>query len=473
MKTKYFYFILFILLVSNFGCKKFVQIQPPATELVTTSVFGDNSTATAAVVAVYTSMVTKAESYNLELQTGLLGDELKTYNRSITSLQYYTDAMTAVNVSQPWEDAYNYIYQANAIIAAVQGNGSLYPAISEQLLGEAKFIRAFWLFYLTNLYGDVPIVTTTNYSENEAMARTPRAQVYLQIISDLKNAKTLLNSSYVDASDTAVTTADRGRPNKSAAGTLLARVYLYTGDNADAKLEADSVIGSPLYSLVTELNSVFLANSNEAIWQLDIPLPTSINTPEGKYFILIAAPGSSIHCCTVSDQLLSSFEPGDQRRLNWIDSFQTATSPVQTYYYPYKYEVNSATSAIEDIMVLRLAELYLIRAEAEVNQGDLSDGATDLNAIRNRAGLLNVSDSISSSKQNLLTAILHERKVELFTEWGHRWLDLIRTGSADSVMSVVAPFKGGVWSTDEHQLLYPLPAIELTRDVNLVQNLGY
>jgi hypothetical protein len=255
---------------------------------------------------------------------------------------------------------------------------------------------------------------------------------------------------------------------------LLARVYLYTGDNVDAELEADSVINNPLYSLVPNLNSVFKVNSNEAIWQLGIPLPTTVNTPEGEYFILTAAPGSSnALCCAISQQLLSSFEQGDQRRSNWVDSFKATRPTVQTYYFPYKYKVNSGTTVTEDITVLRLAEQYLIRAEARVNQGNLSGSAMDLNIIRNRSGLANISNSIASSQSALLSAILHERKVELFTEWGHRWLDLIRTGSADSVLSVVTPFKGGTWNADGHQLLYPLPTRDITSDVNLVQNPGY
>jgi hypothetical protein len=73
----------------------------------------------------------------------------------------------------------------------------------------------------------------------------------------------------------------------------------------------------------------------------------------------------------------------------------------------------------------------------------------------------------------MLSAILHERQVELFTEWGHRWFDLIRTKNATSVMSVVTPLKGGVWNNDGHQLLFPIPLSDLGKDPNLKQNSGY
>jgi hypothetical protein len=474
MRTRIILFILFLNLIFILGCKKFVQIDPPATQLVTASVFDNNNAATAAQVAIYTAMVTNLESVNMATQTGLLCDELTTYNRDATYLQYYRNAMIATNNPGPWLDVYNYIYQANAILTAVQGTASLNPSVARQLLGESKFIRAFWFFYLTNLYGDIPLVVSPDYTKNQSIARTSKSLVYQQIIADLIDAKILMNTNYIDVSDTTVTTSDRTRPNKWAAAALLSRVYLYTGDNASAETEADSLIGNALYSLNPDPNSVFLVNSSEAIWQLDIPEPSNYNTPDGEYFILTAEPGSSVSCCAIAPQLLSSFEAGDLRRVDWIDSFSTADSPPITYYFPYKYKVNAGGPPVtEDIMVLRLAEQYLIRAEARTNQADLSGGASDLNVIRNRAGLANISDSVAASQAALLSAILHERKVEFFTEWGHRWLDLVRTGSADSVMSVVTPSKGGTWSTDGHQLLYPIPAKDRARDVNLSQNPGY
>jgi hypothetical protein len=121
-------------------------------------------------------------------------------------------------------------------------------------------------------------------------------------------------------------------------------------------------------------------------------------------------------------------------------------------------------------MVLRLAEQYLIRAEAEANEGDSTDAIDDLNVIRNRALLPNYSANVNGS---LLSAILHERQVELFTEWGHRWFDLIRTNSADSVMGIIAPLKHGSWNDNNDQELYPIPQTARNLDMNLTQNPGY
>jgi tetratricopeptide (TPR) repeat protein len=442
---------------------------------VSTNVFDNGNTATSAMVAIYTEMFSNNESYNMAEHQGLLSDELTSYSTATDQIEFYTNALVAVNSNYgSWNNAYNYIYQANAIIENLQNNGSISPAVAQQLIGESKFVRAFWHFYLTNEYGDVPLVTTTLYTVTENLSRTPQAQVYAQIIQDLKDAEASLNVNYVDATDTAITT-ERVRPSKGAAEALLARIYLYEGKYDSAESYANLVINNNLYRLCANLSplmgpgSVFLKNSTEAIWQLSTPLPTpSLNTEDAQDFILISAPGTGeLNSTTISPQLLNSFEPGDLRRTNWIDSFQT-------YYFPYKYQAYNTSTVTEYTMVLRLAEQYLIRAETEAQLNNLTSAANDLNVIRNRAGLSSISDSIASSQTTLLSAILHERQVELFTEWGHRWFDLIRSGTVNSVMGNpenVCKSKGGVWSPTS--ALYPIPETELAADPNLTQNTGY
>jgi len=215
------------------------------------------------------------------------------------------------------------------------------------------------------------------------------------------------------------------------------------------------------------LNAVFLANSQEAIWQLQVPDAYPWATSDGRQFIpvnSVVTPGFYL-----TDELLGAFEPDDQRRLNWVGSNLNSGT---YYYYPYKYKVRIGSSGgvTEYYMVLRLAEQYLIRAEAEANGagGGLSAAIADLNTIRERAGL---PDYAGSSDANaVLAAIYHERQVELFTEWGHRWLDLKRTGNAHNILSTI-PHKSP-WHGD-YQLLYPIPITEMQNDPNLLQNNGY
>jgi starch-binding outer membrane protein, SusD/RagB family len=457
------------------GCKKFVEIQPPVNLIVTASVFNNDPSATAAQTMIYTLMQQNSESFNMSWNNGLLADELTNYSATPLILQYYTNSMVAVSSPGPWTNAYNYIYQANAIIQGLQKYSGVSAAAKQQLTGESKFIRAFWHFYLTNIYGDVPLVTSTDYTVNAKISRTPKAQVFQQIINDLKDAQNELNINYVDASDTTIAT-DRVRPTKWAATALLARAYLYTGDYANAEVQATSVINNTeLYNLVPNLDSVFLANSPEAIWQLATPVPFSnAATPDGYGYILIAQPGTSgANSAAISPQLMKSFEVNDNRLTHWIGAYITSSPPIDTFYYPFKYKVYDSTVVTEYVMVLRLAEQYLIRAEARARQGNLTgaaSAATDLDTIRRRAGLLNTT---AVTQTDLLSAILHERQVELFTEWGHRWFDLIRTNNANAVMGVggVTSYKGGTWNSNWQ--LYPIPQTERSADPNLTQNPGY
>jgi hypothetical protein len=477
-------FMLCIYLVA--GCKKFVQVPPPSTQIVTATVFNSISTATSALTAIYSNMYNNSESFNIANDQGLLSDELTNYSVNQTQLQFYTNSMQAIAGNGQWYNGYSYIYQANAVIDGLQNNGDIIKVIQNQLTGEAKFIRAFWHFYLTNEYGAVPLVTTTDYTINQSLPRASQPLVYNQIIRDLQDADSLLNANYVDGSDTTLTT-DRIRPNKSAAEALLARVYLYVGKYDSASMEASKVINNnSLYELSTNLsqnmgsNYVFEMNSTEAIWQIGVPMPQGTsNTLDATYFILITAPNNSgpPGSSTISPQLLSAFEPGDLRMTNWIGVY-TATNPTVNYYFPFKYQSYNTQSITEYTMVLRLAEQYLIRAEAEANLGDMGDAATDLNAIRNRAGLPpSPTLTASSTLGQADSAILHERQVELFTEWGHRWFDLNRTGAVSTVMGSpgnVYQYKNGgmgVWNANWE--LYPVPQADRTVDKNLTQNPGY
>ncbi len=465
-----FTFLIFLFFILS--CKKFVDIPPPTTELLTSNVFANQSAATAALTGIYTQMESLTESYNLANNNGMLADELTNYSTVNTFIEYYSNSLRATDINQPWIDGYNYIYQANAVISGLQSYGGISAAVSQQLRGEALFTRAFWYFILTGCYGAIPLSSTPDYAINATLIRISQQQVYRQIISDLSNAENLLNTNYVDATDTA-STLDRIRPNKYAAAALLARTYLFAGSFDSAVQQSTLVINNSTLYQLTGLDSVFLANSKEAIWQIP-PVQPSSNpaTPDGQFFILLSAPqtvGANVNCTTISPQLMNAFEVDDNRMTQWISSYFDGTT---NWYFPYKYKIYDASSystVPEYTMVLRLAELYLIRAEASAQQGNLGNAVTDLNTIRNRAGLANYSGSVD--KTSILNAILHERQVELFTEWGVRWFDLQRTGNINSVMTVVTPQKGGNWNPS--WALYPIPLSEINIDPNLTQNPNY
>jgi len=453
------------------GCRKFVEIPPPSTVIVTASVFNNDGAAHAALASIYADFFATNMSYTVSSQMGLLADELSNLNDPFIS--FYQNAVLPSNTSSLWNVAYTLIYEANAVVEGLSGYTGVTPQIAQQLTGEAEFVRAFCHFYLVNAFGDVPLVTSTDYTVNARVARTPKDQVYKQIISDLLSAGQLLNVNYVNKSDTA-STSERARPNKATASALLARVYLYAGKYDSAEIFATSVINDARFSLNTDLNNVFQSDNSEAIWQVKTITPDpGYPTADGNNYILVAATGAAN--MLITPWLLSSFEPGDVRMANWISSYTDGTS---TWYFPYKYQVhdnaNNPNNRAEAVMILRLGEQYLIRSESRAQQNNISGALDDLNIIRHRAGLGDYGGA--TDQASMLAGILHERQVELFCEWGNRWFDLIRTGNVNAVMGTpgnICQQKGGIWNPDGYQALLPIAQSEILTNHNLVQNSGY
>jgi len=445
------------------SCKKFVEIGVPDTRIVSQTVFTTDASATAAIVGIYVNMMSNQFTFTTggtTLYAGLSSDEFRNYSATAFQNEFYTNSINPANntINTIWNNAYSFIYDANAVLEGLASSSGVSAPVKNQLEGEAKFIRAFSNFYLTNFFGDIPLVMSTDYRVNAVIPRTKQADVYKQIEDDLISAQTLLSADYSFCG------GERVRPTKWAATALLARVYLYTNDWKNAEIQSGTLINNNNYHLLSNLNTVFLKNSIESILQF-YPVRPGVNTNEGSSFILTAAPGGSGVGISISDNLFNSFETGDTRKSNWIKGY---TGNGQTYYYPFKYKVNTSTVLTEYYTVLRLSEQYLIRAEARAAQDNLTGALDDLNSIRTRAGLPN---SLANDKLSILTAILHERQVELFAEWGHRWFDLKRTNTIDSVMNTVSAQKGGSWSS--YKAFYPIPVKQIQNNPATIQNTGY
>lgn len=489
------------------GCKKFIEIDPPTDRITEANVFESDITATAALTGIYANLSTWA-AFPPDILTfsklgGLSSDELDLWpGASDFEKAYYQNALQtnfdgnvgAIAGEDMWSDCYSYrnLYQCNQAIEGINKSNSLSASVKRQLLGEAKFMRAFFYFYLVNLYGDVPLQTGTDPEVNRLLARSPIADVYNLILSDLLEAKDLLSSEYLNnglKSYNNMTGVERLRPTKWAACALLARVYLYREDFVKAETEASAVINqTSLFDVAgVSLKNVFLKNSKEAIWQLQ-PVTIGWNTRDAQTFLLSADPVgfNATKSASLSNSLYNSFQDGDNRKIDWVGKY-TTTSPIGSYYFPYKYKAgrdpsinaSSPGNIAEYYMVLRLGEQYLIRAEARAMLGNISGAVEDVNVIRTRARakptasipdpLPDLSPSLSLTQ--VMDAVLQERRLELFTEWGHRWLDIKRKGLADVIMSVVTPLKGGVWNTTDQ--MYPIPFGDIQRNPNLLQNPGY
>lgn len=441
------------------SCNEFTEIDTPVSELNTAAVFEEKNTAYSAMANVFAQMrdngMLTGKTNGMQKEMGLYADELSWYGNSAqSSANFFFNTLipTHLTLASWWNNSYSQIYATNAVIEGVAGSTKLLQADKDQLTGEAKFARAFVHFYVLQLWGDVPYITGTDYTYNSTVKRLPASEVYVKIIEDLESAITLLPEEY--------TNPTRVQPNSYAAQALLARVYLYAGMWAEAANTASVVLNkTDTYVWVSDLNSAFLKGSTATIWQY-APRSATRNTDEGTTYIFNAGPPNSV---ALANSLINSFEAGDQRKAKWI---RLITKGSSNWYHAYKYKkTGSNTPQVEFSIVLRLAEMYLVRSEARARQGELSNAKDDLNVIRNTAGLGNTT---AVTQDEILDAILHERQVELFSEFGHRFFDLKRFNAVDNALSNV---KADWNSTDA---LLPLPQTELNLNPNIgPQNPGY
>jgi len=479
-----------IVCVTFHSCKKLVDVKGPETSLSSKDIYDNDETATGSITYLYANLsginmaglTMPGEFSTLSCIGSLSADEL-VYESTLggSSLSdYFQNSLSAMNTggaSDYWNINFTNMFSVNAALEGLTASKNLTLGVKKQLMGEARFMRAFYYFYLVNLYGDIPLVLNTDYTANALIAKSSKDKVYQQIISDLKEAQNLLNVQYVKADGISVYSTgmiERVRPTKWAATALLARTYLYLKDWSNAEMQASAILANNMMFHLESIDKVFLKNNAEAIWQLQ-PTRRGDNTHDATTFVLGNTGPSYNNPVYLNDELVNNFEVNDQRKVSWIGSVN-ANGVV--YHFAYKYKVihssNANAPVTEYSTVMRLAEQFLIRAEARAQLEDLSGAISDVDEIRRRAGISlikNVNPRIS--KSDLLALILRERKQELFTEWGHRWLDLKRTGKIDEIMSLVTPKKanGAVWKS--YYQYYPIFTGELQANPNLEQVQGY
>jgi len=438
-------------------CKGYLEVDPPKNSLAKENVNTSLQTASAVLDGIYSRMISGTSGFasgglrSITLLAGLSADELDAFSDTYLPFQNnQLDPADGLISAYLWAEPYQYIYTVNSLLESI-GQSNLTTSEIDQISGEAKFVRAFCYFYLTALFGEAPLHLTTDYQQNRQAHRAATAQVYQQVIADLNDARGLLTK-------TTAPSFQRTRPTYWAATALLARTYLYTRQYDLAQQMATELISEQsLFRLETDLTKVFTAESSEAIWQLKPGVP-NINTHEGNIFILTGRPARF----ALSARVQQAFEADDLRGKIWISSL---TVGEDTYLFPFKYRIAQGTTLQEYSMVLRLAEQYLIRAEARAMTGDLAAAAQDLATIRGRAGL---SSGDATSAAQLLGNIFQERRRELFAEWGHRWFDVNRALDPDSVFSAKPSSR---WQPSDR--LYPVPFSEINNNPNISQNPGY
>jgi hypothetical protein len=454
------YIYAFAILFSIVSCNKFVDIPLPVDKLTSDVVFSDSVSAEATVGGIYVQLIgssyTSFLNGNVTLYPSLSAGEISNSTSSTSFDAFRLNELSSDN-TMAWAGSFNIIYHCNLVIENLK-KSSLSTSQKNRLDGECRFLRALNLFYLVNFYGDIPFPLTPTYLENSLLPRSKTEIVYNSILNDLKIAANELPQQNINDS--------RTRANKWAAKALLARVYLYTKQYQSAITEAGDVIASNKFPL-ENIGNVFLSGNKEMILSWSPPLTQIFVVADAYRFI----PGSKtvVPSFVIQPSLMGMFGPTDLRKTNWIGN--NIVSGV-TYYYPNKYKVRTVSTGTvkpESNIVLRIAEQYLIRAEAYAQLSEKNLAIDDLNRIKQRASAQTIDKSTySGNTENLLQLIYDEKQREFFAEWGHRWFDLKRTNKVGSVMSLINP---NTWQ--DADALYPIPQSDILSNPNLVQNPGY
>ncbi|WP_231424704.1 RagB/SusD family nutrient uptake outer membrane protein [Pedobacter sp. Leaf250] len=468
MKIKiYIKYFLGLVTVVLFGCEKMIEIKTPLNETPSAAVFTQDRTAMAALSGMYAQLTgINTQTVGLPIYTSLMADDLRYLAASTNIMEYNANSYTTLTSSaEAFTDFYQVIYRANAIIEGLTNNRGTSERVSKQLIAEAKLMRAYCYFILVNFHGEVPLVLQTDANITAFLPKAAISDIYGSITSDLIDAKANLLADY------SFTTGNRNGVNRFTAAALLARVYLFTGNYQLAETNASEVIQqTALFSMTptaTMGTALFVKNSSESIWQLpqSVSATTQVTT-EGASFIPAANNIASLNY-DLRPSFLNLFGATDRRRTLWMSDLTiSGTKYVVPFKFKYRTNAQAVTANVtESQIILRLAEQYLIRAEARARLNtNISGALSDLNVTRLRAGLTAIT---TTDPALLLEEIALENRKEFFCEQAFRWFNLKRTGQADVVLPAIKPG----WRPAAK--LYPIPLSILDTNPNLTPTTGY
>ncbi len=359
-------------------------------------------------------------------QTGL-GAEL-------TAIENFTEIATSEQITNAYIDSYQGIARANTVLSRI-GPIQMAEADKDRLKGEALFIRSLLYYHLAVAFGNIPLVLSEVRSVEESANQTqvPAAQVYQQLITDLQQAEEWLPLRY--------TGANVGRATRGAAATLLARIYLTTGDKASALPVLRRITGSYGYSLLPDYAGLWgVENENNAESIFEVQFKGG-GTNTGNAFTNVFSPtlrnSIGVYRNRPTNDLIRAFEPNDRRfKVSMDTAFISSQGVLQTNSrndarYIVKYgRLNpfNEGDASNNWIVLRYADVLLMLAEA-LGESDEAYGL--INQVRARAGLGPVG---AATPGTFADKLLKERRVELAFE-NHRWPDLLRFGKVEEVMT--------------------------------------
>ena len=431
------------------SCQGFLDVELDR-EILTAEAIVNRETAEAAAIGLYNSL----QNFNLYGSDFVVLADLLGGNAIATGFQpryqELADARvptTNAFVESSWVRYYRIINSANNILAHIDDIDGISPEARERIRGTAHFFRALSLFDLLRMYGEfadpnsafgVPVFTVVlDRSTAPAVRRASVADTYARILDDLKRAEGELPDS-----------ADRFFLSRAATRALLARVYLYQKDYANARAYAELVIGDGKYSLNADYAANFRTEgSGESIFELNF---TSIDG-NGLARLLMLPAANEV---SGSNEIWNAFPEGDARKGMFLRRFGVTRC--------IKYG-ELATDIETNVLLFRLAEMYLIQSEAIANTLGPVAALEGLNAVRLRArpGMpIEASEVPDLAAYNEL--LLQERRLELAFE-GHHWFDLVRLGKAVEARGI-----------EPYRQILPIPEREIrVSDGVLAQNPGY
>lgn len=480
MKLRIYIFILTASLFSS--CSKDFLDQVPQDQLSSEAYYKNLSQVDKGIIGCYVPLQNFYNGGNVAWTLGLISDEFSPWkNQSNVAVAFNIDGFTKnLSFSQGgiWSNAYVNIQRCNRMIQVINDGDFTVNAGEESLLqsylGEARFIRALNYFVLVQLYGDVPMVTMAYEDPNDAVGigRTAVSKIYSDIIiPDFKFAgENCRLRNQLPANQL-------GRVTSGAGYTMLGKAYLTLGMYPEAEAALKNVINSQQYVLLPQLGSIFDVkneNNQESVFEVQYDETLEDGSTYQRWVGYEAAPlvgtlGSN-ESIWVSDKLIAQYKAtNDLVRLNtWI--VESVVNPANNLPIkdPFPKKLITLNTGLlnqnNNFIITRYADVILMYAEALIMQSPAraSEIIDEFNKIRTRASM-----PILTSAQLTRSAILNERKMELAFE-GHRWFDLLRTGTAIAVMSAELNR-----SIPENQLLFPVPNGEIQKDPSLSQNTGY
>jgi hypothetical protein len=482
------------------GCRKQLDITPE-TFIAPDQLYKDEAGDIAGVTGIYRKMLElKSSDYYF---IGIVGtDEGKTtsfvptwggYWTNYAGINSYNNLLTGQNdlVQGVWNSLYKGISNANVAIRFIPGS-SASEEVKSRLIGEAKFLRAAFYFYLVQLFGGVPMPTDAENAkadENGGYTRSSEDDVYALIIADLQYASEHLHSKGASGSDV-------GHANKEAAMTLLGKVYLTRKDFTNAKTTLEPLMSATNVRLMDNYADLFKEvneNNIESLFEVGYTNENgntnSIANTVGGWQIPNTYPGGGGNVVLPTDYYDNIFESGDERRdasirfkfydasgaeVDWWWWADAGKPRVKKYDITAGKSVNGGLSS-RNLYYLRYSDAILMYAEAQNELNDVAGALTSLNKIRTRAKLAGWETVLghAPSQSEFRDEILKERMRELGFE-GWRWFDLKRTGK---LLSQTKAYNVDATAnmSDKH-LLYPLPAREFETNAALKpsdQNPGY